>query len=112
MHFLRFAGVFTLIPATMFLVISFFVLFAVSKIDGERLKRFGRTLAILLWVCSALVFFSGIVVSIVGPQNVMHHKICMLGGTMDCMPCMKDGKPIQDMDKKCPLLKQKMEVKK
>jgi hypothetical protein len=112
MEFFRFAGVFTLIPATMFLVISFFILFAVSKIESERMKRFGRALAILLWVCSALVFFCGVTLSVVGPQHVMHHKMAMLRGGMEGMPCMKDGKPCVAMDKNGPMVQKGSESKK
>ncbi|MFA7677016.1 MAG: hypothetical protein WCY34_02480 [Candidatus Omnitrophota bacterium] len=43
-------GVFALIKVVFMLVVSFFVLFAVSKTDSKGLRQFGRILAFSIWV--------------------------------------------------------------
>lgn len=53
----RLMGVYMLIPMTVMLTISFFVLFSVRKADVKGLKTFGMVIAALLWVC-ALVFLA------------------------------------------------------
>jgi len=56
----KFGGCFALIPATVLLTISFFVLVALQKIISEKLKIFGVVIVILLWISALLVFSSGI----------------------------------------------------
>jgi len=53
------AGFFALIPATMLLTVSFFVLFASQKVISQKLKRFGIAVAVLLWASALLVFSAG-----------------------------------------------------
>ena len=54
---------FSLIPATVLLTISFFVLVSLQKIVSEKLKLFGIVVVILLWFSALLVFSSGIYAS-------------------------------------------------
>lgn len=54
------SGIFALIPATGLLTVSFFVLLAISKSASANLKKFGYAIAVLLWICAALVLGTGI----------------------------------------------------
>ncbi|MDD2927613.1 MAG: hypothetical protein PHE30_02020 [Candidatus Omnitrophica bacterium] len=54
---------FALIPATVLLTISFFVLVSLQKIVSGKLKLFGAVVVILLWLSALLVFSSGIYAS-------------------------------------------------
>jgi TRAP-type mannitol/chloroaromatic compound transport system permease small subunit len=56
---------FSLIPATIWLTIGYFVLFAASKADGE-VKTFGRVLAIWLFVIAAFIPIAGAYVTLAG----------------------------------------------
>ncbi len=49
-----------LIPASISLTISFFVLFTVSKCADRRLKIFGYFVAAFLWLVFAGLLFSGL----------------------------------------------------
>jgi len=53
---------FSLIPATFWLVIAYFVLFLSSRADGQ-VQRFGRILAIWVAVIAAFFPVMGLVVS-------------------------------------------------
>jgi ABC-type Na+ efflux pump permease subunit len=55
----RLIGVFALVPATMLLTVSYFVLFAQRKVDGGALKAFGYVVAALLWLGSVLFAGAG-----------------------------------------------------
>lgn len=59
----RFFGLFTIIPATVLLTISFFVLVVVRTVKEQALKSFGRIIAVLLWLVAALVFSTGLYVT-------------------------------------------------
>lgn len=78
--------VFSIIPATVFLTVSFFVLFAVQKTETQGLKQFGRIVAVLLWISSAAVLSMGIFVLTTGrhPLFSMHHKMMMGGHDKYC----------------------------
>lgn len=53
-------GLFLLVPATMLLAASFFVLVVVRKQDAQGLKTFGYAVAVLLWICAALLLAKGL----------------------------------------------------
>ena len=57
---MRIFGLLSLIPASMFLMVSFFVLFAARKAETEGLKKFGKVIAVFLWICAAVVLSFGI----------------------------------------------------
>jgi hypothetical protein len=63
---LRMLGLFALIPVTLLLTLSFFVLFAVQKTEKGGIRTFGWVLAILLWVVAALPLSGGIFVLATG----------------------------------------------
>ena len=56
----RLGGCSALIPATILLTISFFVLLALQKAVSGKLKLFGVVITVLLWISALLVFSAGI----------------------------------------------------
>lgn len=56
----RLLGLLTLIPTTMLLTVSFFVLFTTRKVEGQGLRVFGYVIAVLLWISAAIVLSAGI----------------------------------------------------
>ncbi|MCX5749320.1 MAG: hypothetical protein NTZ10_03640 [Candidatus Saganbacteria bacterium] len=90
-------GVYCIIPVTIYLTISFFVLFVVGKTDSKNLKIFGNVIAVLLWVSALLILIAGIWMMTTGDRpwnhcckmdgrSMMHMK--MMGGMKD-----KGGSP-------------------
>ncbi|HEY5666795.1 MAG TPA: hypothetical protein VIV64_08745 [Gammaproteobacteria bacterium] len=61
---------FSLIPATVFLVIGYFVLHASARSQGA-LKPFGQYLAIWLFILAGLIVFGGLLGPLVGLQGPM-----------------------------------------
>jgi hypothetical protein len=82
----------------MMLTVSFFVLFAVKKVEEKGLRAFGWAVAVLLWVVAALVFSAGIFALTTGcgpcgkmmpcgPMSAMRgHEMMMHGGPWAGMP--------------------------
>ena len=70
MEMTRALGVCTLIPATMLLTVSFFVLVVLRKTEGG-LKTFGSVVAALLWIAAALVLSMGVYVMATGQRCMM-----------------------------------------
>jgi hypothetical protein len=92
---MRMLGMFALVPTTILLTVSFFVLFALKQVEEKVLKTFGLVVAVLLWVSAALVFSAGIfaISSGCGPWGKMpcgqmgmmqmkHHGMMMPGHGM------------------------------
>ncbi|MFA5275615.1 MAG: hypothetical protein WC417_01820 [Candidatus Omnitrophota bacterium] len=67
-----------LVPVTIFLTASFFVLFAARKADTQGLKSFGYLVTGLLWLCAALVFFTSIYGSLVRRNDMMSMRRGMM----------------------------------
>ncbi len=76
MQIFRLLGMYTFIPATVFLTISFFVMFTISKTEGRSLKSFGNPVVFLLWACALMLFLSGLYAIITGrhPIVMMIHQ--------------------------------------
>jgi len=53
---IKFAGLMTVVPVVILLTMSFFVLFAVRKIDTRGLKVFGYVVTALLWGAIVTIF--------------------------------------------------------
>ena len=66
MGFFKLAGFLSMVPATMMVTVSFFVLFAVSKAEQKQLKAFGWVVAGLLWLCAFVVLTGGMYMSSMG----------------------------------------------
>jgi hypothetical protein len=56
----RLMGLCAIIPTTLVLTVSFFVLFALREVKSNVLKAFGYVVAALLWVSALLIFSSGV----------------------------------------------------
>jgi len=50
------ASLFVIIPISLLLTLSFFVLLAVRKVEGNALKTFGQVAVSLLWLASLILF--------------------------------------------------------
>lgn len=67
---------FSLIPATIFVIIGFFILFASTRSDG-RLKMFAQVLAIWLFIIAALIPLGGAYATLAGlcPMEAMMEQM-------------------------------------
>ncbi len=87
----RLAGAFTVIPTAMILTVSFFVLFALRKLETGALKVFGFVVVALLWISAGIIFSSGIYTLATGNLS----KICPMKQMM-MHKMMKDKMPAMD----------------
>ena len=55
---MRFMGFFGIIPVSILLTISYFVLFVNRKAETAGLRAFGRMVAVLLWIAATLIFIA------------------------------------------------------
>jgi hypothetical protein len=85
MNIFRLVGLFTIIPATLLLTISFFVLFLLRKIETEGLKAFGYVITTLLWVGAVLVLSAGVYIISTGRHPMMEMMQQMHGRMPDMM---------------------------
>ena len=79
----RLLGVFMVIPATILLTISFFVLYALQRPEVKGLKAFGYVTAALLWVSVLILFSTGIYTVTTGKHPIISamQEMCpMMGG--------------------------------
>lgn len=81
-------GLFSIIPMTILLAISFFVLFTAQKITSKGLQGFGWVIAVLLWVCAIFVFSVGVYTMSTGYNPMMYPMQEMMRGRAPWM--MKD----------------------
>jgi len=87
---------FAIVPMTMLLTVSFFVLLAARKADSQGVKAFGYVLAVLLWISAALVLsmgsgcFSGKRGRMIQKGQMPQGQ--MQGGPMQDKPMMHQGK--------------------
>jgi hypothetical protein len=91
----RLLGLFALIPTTLLLAVSFFVLFTIRKTEAQGLKAFGYVVSALLWAAALLVLSVGIYTLSTGRHpmmNIMEQMKCgpkqgmmMRGGPMSSM---------------------------
>lgn len=98
----RLTGLFAIVPTTLVLTVSFFVLFALRKIESNILKSFGYVIAALLWVSALLVFSSGVYTLSTGKcptQKMMMPKRAMISGGMMDKQMMMDKKMMMDNEK-------------
>jgi len=86
---IRLLGLFAIIPISVLLTISFFVLFAVRRADNKGLRFFGHVISVFLWIAAALVFLAGLYIIITGRHPLMEmmqqHMIQMKGHMMPQM---------------------------
>ena len=82
----RLMGLGALIPATLLLTVSFFVLLAARKIEDNFLKSFGQLLVVLLWAGALFVSLVGVYTLVTGkcPMiRMMEKRAMMCRGMMD-----------------------------
>jgi hypothetical protein len=83
---LRIAGLFAVIPTAVLLTISFFVLFAMRKIETQGLKAFGYVVAALLWLATLVVFSAGVYTISTGRMPMKCPMMCpMMRGNKEGM---------------------------
>jgi hypothetical protein len=114
MTMMRLLGVFAIIPASLLLTLSFFVLYTTRKPDCKDLKPLGLNAAVLLWISTSLVLGIGFYIITTGRHPMMEMMYGMKGygkgsSMMNCpmhkemmrgfqMPCpMKSGPLPQQM---------------
>ncbi|MDD5618112.1 MAG: hypothetical protein PHG69_03375 [Candidatus Omnitrophica bacterium] len=91
-------GASMLMPVTVFLTLSFFVMLAVKKIEAGSLKTFGKVVVVLLWLCAATILLTGLY----SPRGG-HFMGKMMKGGMKC-PMMQQGQmPMQKMQSPMPM---------
>ncbi|MEW6008155.1 MAG: hypothetical protein AB1629_00775 [Candidatus Omnitrophota bacterium] len=87
---IRFMGLFTIIPATVLLTVSFFVIFTLGKLTSKQLRNFGIAIVILLWFSAALIFCLGIYTIVTGEHPMVRMHRTMMKNMM-----MQQGKMSQ-----------------
>ena len=87
----RLFGLLAIIPTTLLLTVSFFVLFTMRKLDAPGLKIFGYVLAVLLWIAAAIVFSAGLYMMATGqhPMMQMMQQMQQMKHPMMQQPMMK-----------------------
>ena len=90
MTMFRLSGLITIIPATLLLTISFFVLFALRKVETQGLKSFGYVVVSLLWISSLWFFSIGVYTISTGRPPMICMMQQMMKDKMHSM--MKDGR--------------------
>jgi hypothetical protein len=95
----RLTGLFAIVPTTLVLTVSFFVLFTLRKVESNVLKSFGYIVAALLWVSALLLFSSGVYTLSTGKcpmQKMMMQKQAMIRSGMMDKQIMMDKKMMMD----------------
>jgi len=86
---IRLLGLFAIIPISLLLTVSFFVLITVCKVENKGLKAFGYVIAALLWAAVILAFSAGLYIVITGKHSLMEmmqqHMMQMKGQMMQQM---------------------------
>lgn len=85
----RLIGLFAIVPTTILLTISFFVLFVLRKADSENLKTFGYIIVALLWISAALIFGAGVYTMTTGCHPIMPMMQEMMRGQLRQSPMMQ-----------------------
>jgi hypothetical protein len=77
MQIFRLLGIYTIIPATVFLTISYFVMLTLRKVEGRGMKGFGNMVVFFLWVCALVIFLSGVYAIVTGrhPMVMIIHQV-------------------------------------
>ena len=84
---MRIMGLLVMIPASMLLTASFFVLFAIERAKEKDLKMLGKIVAAVLLVVSCLIFSKGLYIVITGENPVIKamKEVCPMGKGMGHM---------------------------
>ncbi len=80
MCMLKFSSLITIVPVSVLLTISFFVLFTLRKIEEKGLKAFGYVVTGFLWLAALIIFLGAVYNMGKGPggmKYMMHQKMKM-----------------------------------
>lgn len=75
---LRLLGLVAIIPISLLLMISFFVLIAARKVDSKGLKTFGYVITALLWAGALIALSIGVYIAITGKHPLMEMMVQMM----------------------------------
>ena len=64
-------GMYMLVPATMMLTVSYFVMAVNSKIEKKGLKSFGSFIVVLLFICALLALIFGTLILLMGKPPIV-----------------------------------------
>ena len=88
-------GLFAIVPTTLILTVSLFVLLSLRKVESDALKAFGYCVAALLWISAILVFSSGVYTIATGKCPMQ--KMMMQKQGMMCQKMMMDKDKMPEM---------------
>jgi len=80
MGLFRFAWLLAIVPTSVLLTISFFVLFTLRKAEQNSLKIFGYVVIVLLWISAALILGGAIYAVVTGRQPIIPMMPDMMRG--------------------------------
>jgi hypothetical protein len=83
------SGAIALVPVTVLLTISFFVLLVLRKLDSDGLKTFGYVVVVLLWLSAALILGMGVRFMASGRHPMMDMMRGGMKGSMGQNPMMQ-----------------------
>jgi len=93
------AGLLILIPISEMLMVSFFVLFAISKTSSKALKRFGYVVCALIWIATSLLVAKGVLKVVRKHSPAVCEMMRKIGG---CDKMKGDmGQKMHEMKKGC-----------
>lgn len=102
----RVMGLFAILPISILLTISFFVLLSMRKADTKGLKVFGYVVAGILWAAALLVFSTG-VYSVATGRGSACPVLGMMSGKMHKMGKYEKMPRMMDKDAKMPRMMDK-----
>ncbi len=103
MYAVNFASLFVVIPISLLLALSFFVLLAVRKTEGNALKSFGKVTASLLWLACLVLFLAAFQTP--GYKRPCRGPIQQKLKMSDNMPMMMQREQMKPPQDKMPLAK-------
>ena len=89
MCMLKLSHLMAIVPISVLLTVSFFVLFTLRKVEEKGLKIFGYVVASFLWLAVLVVFSSTVFGLGKSSMRMMGKSGMMPGMKMDCMSQMK-----------------------
>jgi len=82
-------GVMTLVPVGLLLTLSYFVLLSAQKAATRGLKLFGKFVAVVLWIATAVIFLTSMYYTMAMPQCSWKSKRCSMQKGMMRAPMVK-----------------------
>jgi len=79
------ASLFVVVPVSLLLTISFFVLVTARKVEGNALKIFGQVVVSLLWLAALVLFLGAFQMPGYNRMRGPMHQKAKMGGNMPMM---------------------------